>query len=135
MPTFSIPRILVTRAGSARKPEAYRATLAHGQAALPKPCRACPNVPAFIFFFQMLYPFKWVNLNVRLNSVAAAAGGCMLVRTDALASAGGYRPRSWRADRRLRAGQRPEAARADLGRIDHSLARRREYPTLADIGE
>jgi len=44
-------------------------------------------VPAFIFFFQMLYPFRWVNLPHR--ATAAAAGGCMLVGCDALARAGG----------------------------------------------
>lgn len=44
-------------------------------------------VPAFIYFFQMLYPFAWVN-DPR-NTIAAAAGGCMLVRADALARAGG----------------------------------------------
>ena len=44
-------------------------------------------VPAFIFFFQMLYPFAWSN-NPR-RTTAAAAGGCMLVRRDALAKAGG----------------------------------------------
>jgi hopene-associated glycosyltransferase HpnB len=44
-------------------------------------------VPAFIFFFQMLYPFAWVN---RLNSgTAAAAGGCMVVDRAALERAGG----------------------------------------------
>ena len=43
-------------------------------------------VPAFIFFFQMLYPFAWVNRPDR--STAAAAGGCMLVRSDALGAAG-----------------------------------------------
>lgn len=44
-------------------------------------------VPAFVFFFQMLYPFRWVNrLELRM---AAAAGGSMLVRRDALAAAGG----------------------------------------------
>lgn len=44
-------------------------------------------IPAFVFFFQMLYPFRWVN---RPNQrTAAAAGGCMLVRRDALAAAGG----------------------------------------------
>jgi hopene-associated glycosyltransferase HpnB len=45
------------------------------------------NVPAFIFFFQMLYPFSWVNRPQ--SSIAAAAGGCMLVRADALREAGG----------------------------------------------
>lgn len=45
------------------------------------------HVPAFVYFFQMLFPFSKV---CRLDSsVAAAAGGCMLVRADALAKAGG----------------------------------------------
>lgn len=44
-------------------------------------------IPAFVYFFQMLYPFAWVN-DPR-NRVAAAAGGCMLIRADALARAGG----------------------------------------------
>jgi hopene-associated glycosyltransferase HpnB len=44
-------------------------------------------IPAFIFFFQMLYPFAWSN-NPR-RATAAAAGGCMLVRRDVLAEAGG----------------------------------------------
>jgi hopene-associated glycosyltransferase HpnB len=43
-------------------------------------------VPAFIYFFQMLYPFGRVN---RPGGIAAAAGGCMLVRRDALVQAGG----------------------------------------------
>ncbi len=44
-------------------------------------------IPAFVFFFDMLYPFGAVNdPNSR---VAAAAGGCMLVRRGALAKAGG----------------------------------------------
>lgn len=45
------------------------------------------HVPAFIFFFQMLYPFAWVNR--REHTTAAAAGGCMLVRAAALRNAGG----------------------------------------------
>ncbi len=44
-------------------------------------------IPAFVFFFQMLYPFAWVNRTG--NETAAAAGGCMLVRRDALRHAGG----------------------------------------------
>jgi hopene-associated glycosyltransferase HpnB len=44
-------------------------------------------VPAFIFFFAKLFPFAWVNNALRRT--AAAAGGCMLVRRDALAAAGG----------------------------------------------
>ena len=44
-------------------------------------------IPAFVFFFQMIYPFAWVNRRER--ATAAAAGHCMLMRTDALASVGG----------------------------------------------
>ncbi|WP_045835301.1 glycosyltransferase [Hyphomicrobium sp. 99] len=44
-------------------------------------------VPAFIFFFQMLYPFRWVNR--KTAATAAAAGGCMLVARSALERAGG----------------------------------------------
>jgi hopene-associated glycosyltransferase HpnB len=43
--------------------------------------------PAFVFFFQMLYPFAWVN-DPR-KATAAAAGGSMLVRREALHAAGG----------------------------------------------
>ncbi len=44
-------------------------------------------IPAFIFFFRMLYPFAWVNRPG--NATAAAAGGCMLVQRQALQAAGG----------------------------------------------
>jgi hopene-associated glycosyltransferase HpnB len=44
-------------------------------------------IPAFIFFFQMLYPFAWVGR--ASMSTAAAAGGCMLVERHALERAGG----------------------------------------------
>ncbi|WP_042417434.1 glycosyltransferase [Streptacidiphilus anmyonensis] len=44
-------------------------------------------VPAFVYFFAQLYPFRWSN---RPGSrTAAAAGGCTLVRREALARAGG----------------------------------------------
>ena len=44
-------------------------------------------IPAFVFFFAMLFPFSQVNESTR--KTAAAAGGCMLVRTEALHAAGG----------------------------------------------
>ncbi|HUO23217.1 MAG TPA: glycosyltransferase [Caulobacteraceae bacterium] len=43
-------------------------------------------IPAFVFFFQMVYPFAKVN---RPGKTAGAAGGCMLARAEALAAAGG----------------------------------------------
>ncbi|WP_218081203.1 glycosyltransferase [Anthocerotibacter panamensis] len=44
-------------------------------------------IPAFVFFFQKLYPFRWVNDPT--HKMAAAAGGCILVGQQALAQAGG----------------------------------------------
>lgn len=44
-------------------------------------------IPAFIYFFQKLYPFPKVN-NPN-DRIAAAAGGCMLVHTETLVHAGG----------------------------------------------
>jgi hopene-associated glycosyltransferase HpnB len=44
-------------------------------------------IPAYVFFFQKLYPFAWVNDSRK--RVAAAAGGCMLVERKALKAAGG----------------------------------------------
>jgi hopene-associated glycosyltransferase HpnB len=43
-------------------------------------------IPAFVWFFQMLYPFGAVN---KPTGVGAAAGGCMLANRAALESAGG----------------------------------------------
>jgi hopene-associated glycosyltransferase HpnB len=44
-------------------------------------------VPAFVYFFQMLYPFAWVA--DPQHRTAAAAGGCVLVKADALRDSGG----------------------------------------------
>jgi hopene-associated glycosyltransferase HpnB len=44
-------------------------------------------IPAFVFFFDMLFPFGAVN-NPH-SPLAAAAGGCMLARRQALEKAGG----------------------------------------------
>jgi hopene-associated glycosyltransferase HpnB len=44
-------------------------------------------VPAFVYFFALLFPFRWSNRPGART--AAAAGGCVLVRRTALAGAGG----------------------------------------------
>ena len=52
-------------------------------------CRTWPErmlVPAFVYYFMMLYPFNRVN---RPGWFAAAAGGCVLVEREALEAAGG----------------------------------------------
>jgi len=45
-------------------------------------------IPPFVFFFQKLYPFSWVADPDR--ATAAAAGGCVLLRGEALIAAGGF---------------------------------------------
>ncbi len=45
-------------------------------------------IPAFVFFFGKLYPFRWVNNHEK--STAAAAGGCVLVRRERLVEGGGF---------------------------------------------
>jgi hopene-associated glycosyltransferase HpnB len=89
-------------------------------------------IPAFIFFFQMLYPFAWANDPKR--ATAAAAGGCMLVRRDALERAGGLSA--------IRHALIDDCALARLlkrlGAIRIALTERvtsiRPYPTIADVG-
>jgi hopene-associated glycosyltransferase HpnB len=44
-------------------------------------------IPAFVFFFAKLYPFRWVNDPHK--TTAAAAGGCILIRRTALEAIGG----------------------------------------------
>lgn len=44
-------------------------------------------IPAFVYFFQLLYPFAWVN--DALRGTAAAAGGTVLIRAAALDRIGG----------------------------------------------
>ncbi len=44
-------------------------------------------IPAFVFFFQKLYPFH--RANRQGDRIAAAAGGCILARRDALEDIGG----------------------------------------------
>lgn len=89
-------------------------------------------VPAFVYFFALLYPFRWVNRPGART--AAAAGGCTLVRADTLAAAGGVAAiRGAVIDDVSLAGA---VARAG-GRIWLGLADRvesvRPYPTLGAL--
>jgi hopene-associated glycosyltransferase HpnB len=90
--------LLLTDADIVHEPDSLRRLVARAQAnglvltslMVKLRCESLAEragIPAFIFFFQMLYPFAWVNRPA--STVAAAAGGCMLVRADALARAGG----------------------------------------------
>jgi hopene-associated glycosyltransferase HpnB len=44
-------------------------------------------IPAFVFFFEMLYPFSWIRDPAKRT--AGAAGGCVLVRREVLRRIGG----------------------------------------------
>jgi hopene-associated glycosyltransferase HpnB len=91
-------------------------------------------VPAFVYFFAQLYPFRRVGQPG--SATAAAAGGCMLVRRDALAAAGGLgRIAAARIDdvalaRLLKRG--PGRARCWLG-FTTAVHSRRAYPGLAEL--
>lgn len=88
-------------------------------------------VPAFVFFFQLLYPFFWVNDPRRRT--AAAAGGTILLRRDALARIGGIEAvRGNLIDDVALATAVKQAGRIWLG---HSILARsvRPYPGFADI--
>jgi hopene-associated glycosyltransferase HpnB len=47
-------------------------------------------MPAFIYFFKLLYPFR--RSNTPSSKVAAAAGGCILLETALLRRLGGFEP-------------------------------------------
>jgi hopene-associated glycosyltransferase HpnB len=88
-------------------------------------------VPAFVFFFQLLYPFAAVNDPRR--PLAAAAGGSILVRRAALARAGGIAAiRGALIDdvalaRRIKPGGRIWLGHSRLARS------RRAYPDFGEI--
>lgn len=88
-------------------------------------------IPAFIFFFQMIYPFAWVNRP--RHRMAAAAGGCMLARFSALAAAGGLQAiRGALIDDCALARRMKAVGPIWVGLTDrvHSL---RRYPQVTDI--
>ncbi|MCX5314947.1 glycosyltransferase [Streptomyces sp. NBC_00154] len=89
-------------------------------------------VPAFVYFFAQLYPFRWVNRAAART--AAAAGGCVLLRTAAAERA--------RVPESIRQAviddvSLARAVQRSGGRIWLGLAERvdsvRPYPRLADL--
>jgi hopene-associated glycosyltransferase HpnB len=88
-------------------------------------------IPAFIFFFQMLYPFAWVNDPRR--RIAAAAGGCMLIDRDAFLRAGGLEPvRDAIIDDCAIARLMKQQGPIWLGLTEESMSLR-GYPRFADV--
>jgi hopene-associated glycosyltransferase HpnB len=88
-------------------------------------------VPAFVYFFQMLYPFHFVS--DPSNKIAGAAGGCMLARADLLAKAGGVESIAGALIDDCALGARMK----QVGPVWLSLTRRvvslRPYPHFGDI--
>jgi len=88
-------------------------------------------IPAFVYFFAQLYPFRRVNKGSR---TAAAAGGCVLVRADTLAAAGGLAKISGARIDDVALGRLVKHAggRIWLG-LTTDVVSRRPYHRLADI--
>jgi hopene-associated glycosyltransferase HpnB len=90
-------------------------------------------IPAFVFFFQMLYPFAQVNRPG--SSTAAAAGGCMLVRREALAAAGGVQAiRAALIDDCAMGAAMKRQGPIWLG-LTHRARSLRPFPTVGSIGQ
>lgn len=89
-------------------------------------------VPAFVYFFAQLYPFRRVARDGART--AAAAGGCMLVRREVLARAGGLGAIRGALIDDVALGRLVKRAggrcRLDLSR---DVVSRRPYPRLADL--
>ncbi|MFE9096891.1 glycosyltransferase [Streptomyces sp. NPDC007264] len=89
-------------------------------------------VPAFVYFFSQLYPFRWVAREG--SRTAAAAGGCVLLRTDAAERA--RIPDAVRQavidDVALARAVKNSGGRIWLGLADH-VDSVRPYPRLHDL--
>lgn len=98
-------------------------------------CESFPEkllIPAFVYFFFMLYPPAWIRNSRR--STAGAAGGCMLVRAETLDRAGGLRAISSAVidDCALAGLLKRHGARVWMSLTDQSHSLRR-YETFSDI--
>ena len=87
-------------------------------------------IPAFVWFFAMLYPFGAVNR----GRVGAAAGGCMLARREALEAAGGIAAvRTALIDDCAFGALMAKQGRVWLGLTNRSVSIRR-YDTWGSVG-
>ena len=89
-------------------------------------------IPAFVFFFDMLYPFA--SVNDPKNRTAAAAGGVMLVRRGALAAAGGIAAIRAEIIDDCALGARLKAQGPIWLGLTRTSASLRPYRTLGEIG-
>ena len=89
-------------------------------------------MPAFIYFFKLLYPFRLSNSGSTL--VAAAAGGCILISKQALDGIGGFSAiRDALIDDCCLARKVKQAGNRTWIGLSHSAVSLRQYPTLQTI--
>lgn len=88
--------------------------------------------PAFIYFFKMLYPFALANGPDR--RFASAAGGCMLVETNALREIGGFKSiREALIDDCTLASRIKSSGYHTWTGLSHKVKSMRRYRSLAEI--
>ena len=89
-------------------------------------------IPAFIFFFKLLYPFRLSNSSQ--SRIAAAAGGCILVKAEMLDKIGAFNSLQHCLidDCSLARKIKNAGGRIWLG-LTHSAVSLRPYPGLIDI--
>jgi len=89
-------------------------------------------LPTYVYFFKLLYPFALVN-SMR-HGIAAAAGGCVLIRTEVLADLGGFAPlRDALIDDCTLAARVKRAGWPIHIALSHDVSSIRSYPRLADL--
>jgi len=89
-------------------------------------------MPAFVFFFKLLYPFQLSN-NPR-SKIAAAAGGCILVKREALHKIGAFNClRDALIDDCTLANRIKQAGFLTWTGLSHSVKSHREYQTILPI--
>ena len=90
-------------------------------------------IPAFVYFFFLLYPPRWVR-NPR-RKLAGAAGGCILLRRDALEKIGGLAAirRELIDDCALARAVQRHGGRVWLG-VSRETRSIRDYRTFGEIG-
>jgi len=89
-------------------------------------------MPAFIYFFKLLFPFRLCNSIS--SKIAAAAGGCILIETNALKKIGGFRSLRGELidDCALAARIKKEGLKIWIG-LSHSVVSLRAYDHLSAI--
>jgi len=91
-------------------------------------------VPAFVYFFKLIYPFRLGNDPCRRLGVAA--GGCMLLRCAALRTIGGFEPlRTAIIDDCRLARKIKEAGGRTWTGLSRSVRSHRAYERLSDFWE